>query len=209
VRRNGGRVVAEALARSAMTLEPWSVEDSSRIVDDRWIRIRADSCRRSNGAAVDPYYVLENPEWVSIVAVTVSGDVILISEYHHGAGVVGIGLPGGTVDASDETPLAAARRELLEETGYVAADMISIGSAFANWANQTNRVHFFLASECVTVAPQSLDENEEIEISLVQLDDFSPMLLQQSFHLANALLAVEHLRSHDPSGLRSQRAAAR
>ncbi len=176
-----------------MRLLPWSIESSSYPLIDPWIRVRADECRRANGASVSPYYVIENSEWVTVFAVTQSAEVILITEYHHGARIVGVGLPGGGTADDRETPLEAASRELLEETGYAPSRLVPMGSAFANWGNQTNRVHFFLASECTLVAPQALDENEEIEISLVPLAAFSPTSLEQSYHLTAALLAVQLL----------------
>ncbi len=174
-------------------LQPWITESSTYPLSDRWIRVRADHCHRSNGATVSPYYVLENSDWVAVFAVTQQLDVILVTEYHHGAGVIGLGLPGGGTSSTSESPLAAAHRELLEETGYEPGTLESVGSGFANWANQTNRVHYVLALDCVLVAPQDLDENEEIEVSLMPLADFDPKKLQQSYHLAAALLSTQRL----------------
>lgn len=180
-----------------MNLEPWSVVRSTRIVDDPWFRLRADFCLRSNGATLGPYYVMENPDWVSVLGLTADRKVILINEYHHGAGMVGVGLPGGAADHPGESPRTAAARELSEETGYAAGELISLGAAYANWGNQTNQVNFFLAVDCELDGPQRLDENEEIEITLIPLEDFEPANLQQAFHLTNALLALNHIRHHN------------
>lgn len=169
-----------------MSLKPWQIEHSDYLINDRWLRVRSDVCRRSNGALLSPYYVLENPDWVSVFGLTASQDIVLINEYHHGAGVMGLGLPGGAIDGPDESPAVAAEREFVEETGYTPGQMSSLGSSFANWGNQTNRIHYFLAVDCQPNAAQDLDENEEIDVLLAALNDFSAEVLQQSFHLANA-----------------------
>ena len=164
-----------------MSLEPWQIESSTYVIDDQWLRLRSDTCRRSNGAVVSPYYV------------TTSHEVVLIREYHHGIGRIEVGLPGGSANGDEQMALAA-RRELLEETGYSAAETRSLGSGYVNWGNQNNRIHYFLALGCVQTDAQNLDENEEIEIDLVPLRDFRATRLQQSFHLTTALLALDDIR---------------
>ena len=128
--------------------EPWQLRSSRRLVDDRWLRLRADRCTRSDGVVIDPYYVLEQLPWVSILAITPARKVLVLKEYRHGAGIVGLGLPGGGAEPGEQ-PAAAARRELLEETGYAADDLVELGWCWANWANQNNKVHHFLATAAV------------------------------------------------------------
>lgn len=172
----------------------WQVEESKIIHEDRWIKLRADRCRTPDGHLIDPYYVLEQSEWISILALSPEGSVIVTHEYRHGGACVGPALPGGVVEAGDDTPQACALRELGEETGYQAGEIIGLGSCYANWANQSNQVHYFLALDCAWVLPQSLDENEQISVSHVPLATvMEPGYLVQSFHLANLFLALPHL----------------
>jgi 8-oxo-dGTP pyrophosphatase MutT (NUDIX family) len=139
---------------------------------------------------IDPYYVLEQMPWVSILAITAEQNVLLLKEYRHGAGIVGIGLPGGGAEPGED-PAAAARRELLEETGYAIDDLVDLGWCWANWANQDNRVHHFLARDCRRIAPPSPDPTEEIAVESVDLDDLltRPDLLRNSYHLVTLSLA--------------------
>ncbi len=69
------------------------------VVEDRWIRVRADDCVDAEGRTIAPYYVLEQAEWVSIMALTDDGSVVAIEEYHHGAGVVTAGGDTSTDEA--------------------------------------------------------------------------------------------------------------
>jgi 8-oxo-dGTP pyrophosphatase MutT (NUDIX family) len=90
------------------------------------------------------FFVIEAPDWVNIVAVTDTGEVLLIRQYRHGIDSETIEIPGGCVDPG-ETPLEAAKRELLEETGYVSDVWSCIGEVIPNPAIQNNTCYTFLA----------------------------------------------------------------
>src|SRR5262245_37070789 len=124
--------------------EPWRVESSRVTYRDRWISVRSDRCVRADGRVIDPFHVLEYPDWLNVVAITPEGRLILTREYRHGAGAVLTALPAGTFNP-DEHPEQAARRELREETGYTGGRFVAMARSFANPANQTNTVHPFLA----------------------------------------------------------------
>lgn len=198
VERSGRR----AHASGARMIRPWTILRSRVLVNDRWITLRSDVCRREDGLDIDPFYVVERPEWVCVLAITEDRSVVLTREYRHGAKVVGVGLPGGTVEPGDPDPAHAARRELLEETGFETDEFLFMGARYANWANQTNRVHYFLASNVKRVRSPDPDASEQIEVLLAPLHQvMDPQFLQQSFHLACVHLALPYLR--DPGGGRA------
>ncbi len=176
------------------TPAPWLTTSSRGVVDDPWLRLRADRCLRSDGVVIDPYYVLEQTPWVSILAITTEGTALILEEYRHGAGVVGTGLPGGGTEPG-EPPPDAARRELLEETGYAPGNLVELGWCWANWANQNNRVHHFLATGCRPITAPSPDPTEEIAVGFVGVDELlsRPTLLRNSYHLVTLSLARETL----------------
>ena len=177
-----------------MTVQPWTTEASTTLVADEWITLRADSCRTADGRVVAPYYVVEAPTWVCVLALTPDRRAVLVEEYRHGAGVVGLGLPGGIMDADDASPMDAAARELREETGYVPGQIVEVGRGWANWASHTNEVVYFLATDCIRVSGP--DEGEELEVELHALDEVVRAgMLRQSFHQANLHLALEQLRA--------------
>ena len=170
---------------------PWSVSGSEVVVADHWIRLRADTCVDAAGRTIAPYYVLEPAEWVSVLALTPDGDAIVVEEYRHGAGIVALGTIGGAVDA-DEAPRDAAMRELREETGYGAHEIIDLGATWANFGNHTNRVHHFLARGCVRAGEQSLDDGELITVRVLPLVDLGEQL-SQSYHQLTWYKAQERL----------------
>jgi len=91
---------------------------SRYIVQDRWLKVRADTYELPNAQVIEPYYVLEYPTWLNIVALTAQEEVVLVRLYRHGIRQTVLELPSGAVESSDASVLDATRRELLEETGY-------------------------------------------------------------------------------------------
>jgi 8-oxo-dGTP pyrophosphatase MutT (NUDIX family) len=174
-------------------IEPWKVMSSRVELEDRWIKVRSDSCRRSDGVVIEPYYVLEYPDWVCVLPITSQGDVVLTKEYRHGAGLVVTGLPSGVVDKTDITPMNTAKRELLEETGYTSQHVIALGSLYANWTNQDNMIHYFLALDAKLTGRPKLDASEEIDVVLAPWNDVrATPLLSLSHHIACVHLAEKH-----------------
>ncbi len=115
--------------------------------------------------------ILEYRDWVAVLALTERQEVILVRQYRHGAQKVIEELPGGSMDAPDASPLEAARRELLEETGYSSERFIEVGKVSPNPASQTNLIHSFLALDAEKVGAQHLDVTEEIEVLLKPLEE--------------------------------------
>lgn len=177
-------------------IKPWRLLSSKLIVKDQWINLRADRCQKDDGGIVEPFYVKEEPEWVCLFALTRDNEVILTTEYRHGAAVLGTGLPGGGVEKSDASPLAAAMRELKEETGYTSDDVTALGAHYANWANQDNCIHYFLVENAEKTDVQALDPNEDIAVTTLPFSEvMTGDILRQSFHLACVHLVVRHKRT--------------
>jgi ADP-ribose pyrophosphatase len=167
------------------------------VLEQSYLRkdVRVDRCELPNGNILEPL-VLEFQSWITIVGLTPRREVLLIRQYRHGMRQVIWELPGGVVEAR-ETPLAAARRELREETGFSAAELIEVGVISPNPANHDNRVYNFLAPDAERVGAQHLDDNEEIEVHPTPLDEALRMArrgeLPNALHVSALFLALAHL----------------
>lgn len=151
--------------------QPWRVSQSTYAVADQWLRLRSDVLLAPDGRALPPCPVIEHPDWVDVIALTADLDIVLVDQYRHSVGSVRTEFPAGTVDAGEQ-PLAAAQRELLEETGYASDEWQLLGTAPVYPALQTNRIHSFLALNARRIGGQALDEGEVIRCYEMSLCDF-------------------------------------
>ncbi|WP_244481240.1 NUDIX hydrolase [Rhizobium sp. Leaf371] len=184
--------------------ETWKILHSRSLIRDRRIDVRADACETPSGLRVDPYYVLTYPDWVAVVAITPDRQMVLVRQYRHAVGKVLLEAPAGSMEASDESPEAAARRELLEETGYRCERMEWLSSLYPNPSMQTNRVHAFLAHDVVRVDDQKLDAEEDgLTVELLPIETvlagLGTGLIGQSMHVAAILQAMTVLPRLEPT----------
>lgn len=132
------------MGRSPKASEAWRVLDESPVVDaSPWLRLSRQAIELPDGQRVNDYYQLHIPDFVVVLALTTSGDVVCVRQYKHGLRQVSLTLPGGMLDDA-EVPLEAARRELLEETGYGGGVWTDAGSFVVNGNLRICTGHFFL-----------------------------------------------------------------
>jgi 8-oxo-dGTP pyrophosphatase MutT (NUDIX family) len=112
------------------------------------------------------FYRIDSADWVNIVPITPSGDVVLVKQYRHGMKDFTVETPGGMVDRG-ETPMEAAGRELLEETGYRAAEIVPLGGVNPNPALFGNTLHAFLGRDAEKVAEVRNESTEETHVEVV------------------------------------------
>lgn len=134
------------------------------------------------------FYVFHSGDWVNIIPVTSSGEVILIEQYRHGTEEFTLEIPGGSIDPEDPSPLQAAQRELLEETGYSARKLRHIGSSHPNPAIQSNACHTFLAEDVHQIQIPEFKTTEEVAIRKVRADDIPELI--RSGVITHALVLV-------------------
>ncbi len=174
----------------------WRVEQSDYLVRNPWLTVRQDAVQLPNGGLIPDYFVFEYPNWVNIIAVTTNGQLILVRQYRHGIAGVHYELCAGTVDPADGDSgaglLLAARRELLEETGYGGGNWQPFMSLSANTGTHTNMNHTFLATGVTWQQPQQLDLTEDITVHLVSPEQ--ALAIIDSGQMPQAMCAAPLLR---------------
>jgi len=175
----------------------WKTLSSEYISKENWFTVRKDTCEKPDGKIVNDYYVFEFPEWVTCLALTEDGKVILEKQYRHAAKEVCIELPGGCVDPTDNTLEDAIRREMLEETGFSFETMHYLGRISANPSTNANMMHMFIATGGKLVQEQQLDHNEEIEVLQVTMEELMQLMEEKRFlqamHLSTIFYGLRYL----------------
>ena len=128
-------------------------------MQNRYFSVRSDRLRLPDGGIKDPYYIIERPDAAIVFPMTESGEVVLVRQYRPPIEMMELGLPAGLVEEG-ESPEAAARRELAEETGYTGGEWEPLGSVASSPSLKDNWAYLFLARGVEETAAPDPDEHE-------------------------------------------------
>jgi ADP-ribose pyrophosphatase len=178
-------------------LRPWRVRKSRLVFDNHWAKVRQDECELPSGEVIPDYYYWEGGDFAQVFALTVDGKVVLTQQYKHGVKEIVTELPAGMID-SEETPLATAKRELEEETGYTAQEWVQLGELNISSAKATTRASAFLAKNAKRTGDPAPDSTEQIAVFLVTIDELLDLIsrgaLKDVNSVATTLLALRCLK---------------
>ncbi len=167
---------------------PWKVLTREYLARELWYTVRVDRVELPSGNVIPKYWVNEYPPWVNAVALTDDDRVVLIRQYRHGIGQVHFEIPAGTTDPEDTSLERAARRELLEETGYGGGRWSPLMTLSANPALQNNLAYTFLAEGVSLQAAPAPEASEDIRVHLVPLAQLEALIdrggFLQALHIA-------------------------
>lgn len=139
----------------------WKILDSYYLFQDRWFKARADKCLLPDGKILEPYYIIELPNWTNMIIITKDEKMVLVRQYRHAKGSVTLELPGGILEDGEE-PMASAIREMREETGYVSTEVEFLFKISPNPAINDNTAYFFLATNAEKLAETCFDPYEDL-----------------------------------------------
>lgn len=170
-------------------LQPYTVLHSEYISREPWFTVRQERVQLSNGHILDKYWVQEFPAWINVIARTKDDRYIFVRQYRHGLGRMDYELCAGVMeDEKDASPLDAAKRELLEETGYGGGVWKPWMRVCANPATQNNWTYSFFADGVVQIGERNLDAGEEMTVHLFTAEEV--MALLREGNIAQALHAA-------------------
>lgn len=156
-------------------IEKWKTLNSEYLFRRPWLTARRDCVELPDGRVLDEFYILEYPEWVNVIAITPEGQFVMVRQYRHGLGDVFTELCAGCVEPG-ETPIEAAKRELLEETGFGGGEWREFDVLSANPTSNNNLSHTFIAEGVTLQSEQHLDDSEDIAVELLTREQVMSLL---------------------------------
>lgn len=160
----------------------WRTIKSDTVIEDYHVTVKKNAVQLPDGALINDFYTVTIPDAAMVAAITPEGKILLKTEFRYAVGEDVIECPAGMFEKNETDPLTVAKRELLEETGYESSDWTYLGSTLESTSKLTNRMHLFLAKDCVKVSTQHLDANEHLTVTEVYLDTAVAMVMNGSIN---------------------------
>ena len=190
----------------------WEEIDTKHVVQNQWIDFRESTYRFPDGREIGPFYSYSRRNYVVIVASDEDGNYICVRQFRQGIREVTTEFPAGGIERADadaasrksrdatekkhddaEDALTAAKRELLEETGYESDEWEHLLTVPSNATIADNHAYIFTAKSCRRVARQALDETEFVDVAKHAAGEIEDMIakgqFQQAMHIMAWLLA--------------------
>ncbi|MBU9712759.1 NUDIX hydrolase [Evansella tamaricis] len=170
-----------------MTNHSWKIQQSDNVTVDRF-HIQKDHVLLPNNGEMDFSYV-SFEDGVCVLAITANNEIVILKQYRHAVKEWQWELPAGMIDQHEE-PLHAAKRELLEETGYEAETWTALGYFHPSAGSTSETIHLFLAADLMKTSDQSLEESELISVYLKDWHDVMSLIQQGEFKHGAGLAAI-------------------
>ena len=146
----------------------WKTLSQKYLIEKPWLTARVDKVELPTGAIIDEYYVLEYPDWVNTIAITKDGMFVFVRQYRYAIGKTVNELCAGVIEKG-EAPMVAAKRELMEETGFGGGNWQKWMTISANPSTHTNLTHCYLAMDVERMDVQHLTSVRDNELYLKAL----------------------------------------
>lgn len=171
-------------------LQPWKTLTTRDVHNgEPWLKLSIEQVQLPDGRIVEDYYRLALQDYAIIFAQVPDGRVIMLRQYKHGVGRASLMLPGGGLSPG-EPAIAAAQRELLEETGYQAETWRSLGQFVTSANYRGSEGHVFMAQNAHKVAEPDSGDLETMEIVLMHPTEIYAAFRQGEIVVVGALAAI-------------------
>lgn len=156
-------------------MSDWVIEKRDTMFKTGIFELERLRCHHPGKNEAHDFFIIDAPDWINVVALDVEGRFITVVQHRLGTGERTIETPAGLMEPGED-PATAARRELLEETGYEPDNIVLMKKLTANPAIMNNSIYFFRATGCRKVAVQNLDQAEDIDVRLYSEREIKNMM---------------------------------
>ena len=174
------------------SVRPWPLLSSRPLGDFRIFSLRSDLRRNPRNGREQDFYVVEARPWVTVVAVTADRELVMVEQFRHGTGTIELETPAGIMESDETDPVAAAIRELREETGYEGVHAQVIGRVYPNPPLFNNTCTTVLITGCEKKHALDLDDGEDIVVQVVPWSEIPRKIAHFEIRHALAVAALFH-----------------
>ncbi len=165
----------------------WTRNGSKYLFESKWFNLRQDSVKLPSGDEIT-YTVVEHPGYAMVVPVLDDKRVVLEKVYRYTVQETVLECPSGGLDG--EPPEIAARRELLEETGFSTKTLIPLGSFYGSDGISDERIDFFLATGLTDTGRTHHEATEQIELEILSFEQALNLAYSGKIKDAPSTLAI-------------------
>ena len=171
-------------------MKPWKTLARETILDcGKFLTVENHKLELPNGQVINQWPWLVTPDYINVVVITEDDRFLCFRQTKYAVEGTFLALVGGYIDAG-ESPLAAAQRELLEETGYQARDWMSLGSYRVDGNRGAGMAHLFLATGAQRVTEPDVDDLEEQQLLYLSRSEVETALIGSEFKVLPNSTAV-------------------
>jgi ADP-ribose pyrophosphatase len=180
------------------SLQPWKTLSRQTILEhSKFLSVEEHVVELPDGRVIEHWPWVITPDFVNVVAITAAGEFLCFRQTKYGVEGTSLSVVGGYIDPGED-PLTAAKRELLEETGYEATEWIELGSYRVGASRGIAMAHFYLARDARQIATPNADDLEEQILLRLNRAEVEAALSQGEFKVlpwaAVVALALLHLK---------------
>lgn len=168
----------------------WKRLGRKTIHDTSHLRVHIDTVQLPNGATIDDYSVVEFNDPVMNVVTDQDGNLLMLEEYRYATDQTMWNIPAGTILPGTEDAAVAARRELLEETGYDSDDITLVGQLYEYPTKATHTVHVFRVKNARKVAEPEHEQTEQMRLVVMPPEEVKRLIFENEIKTASVFAAI-------------------
>ncbi len=158
----------------------WTTLETGKAIDLKLFKARFDKVRNPKTGAELDITILTGNDSVNVFAITKEKKVVMIDQYRFGIGSYILELPGGLVDDGEDHQ-QAAKRELIEETGYTASEWHYAGCVASNPVFMDSFIHHYVAVDAEKTRSTELEDGEDISVREMPMQEVVEKLQNGDF----------------------------
>lgn len=167
----------------------WKLLNRKTVFTSKFVTVYEDEVILSNGDIIKDYSLIEKPSIVMIVATDEYDNVLVLHEYKYGTDKIMATLPSGHIKQG-ESPIAAAKRELVEETGFISESFEEIGTLYDYPTKDIHRVYVVRAINIQKMKETQHENTEEIQFELITKEELKKQVRNKEWQITSSLAAL-------------------